>query len=154
MSYQISIALPEDCTALSQIAFAAKSFWGYPEAWLKLWLPDLTVSPEFISRHHSWKITKEDQPIGFTIISSSSDGFFEIEHCWISPDYIGKGLGTKLLTQVLSQSRYQGKRFGVLADPNAVPFYQKIGFATIKEVPGKPKGRVLPWMEMINTPRH
>jgi GNAT superfamily N-acetyltransferase len=152
MSYQISIALPEDSVVLSQIASAAKSYWGYPQAWLKLWLPDLTLSPEFIAQHDSWKITREDHPIGFIIISSSASGPFEIEHCWISPEYIGQGLGTRLLSQVLSQSRYQGKPFGVLADPNAVPFYQKFGFVTVKEVPGKPEGRTLPWMEMINTP--
>lgn len=150
MDYQIVKAQAADSQTLSEIAFEAKSYWGYPTEWLELWRPDLTISPEFISENDTWKTIIDRQIIGFTIIVAATESTFEIEHCWISPKHIGKGYGGKLLRHALSQPLYAQKHFNVLADPNAVPFYQKFGFKTIKEIPGKPEGRMLPWMEMIN----
>lgn len=150
MTHQISKARAEDHYSLSKIAFEAKSYWGYPAEWLEIWKPDLTIAPGLITDNDSWKITIEDEIIGFTIIITHPNGSCEVEHCWISPDYIGKGYGGKLLRHVLAQPQYAQKRFNVLADPNPVPFYQKFGFKTLKEIPGKPEGRNLPWMEMVN----
>lgn len=152
MNYQILQASPEDHLALSQISYQAKGYWGYPAEWLEIWKEDLTITPELISENDAWKIIIDDQIIGFTIIISHPDDSCEVEHCWIKPEYIGKGLGGKLLGHALGQKRYTQKPFNVLADPNAVPFYEKFGFKTIKEVPGKPEGRQLPWMEMVNMP--
>lgn len=150
MNYQITKAKALDSQTLSKIAFEAKSYWAYPAEWLELWRPDLTISRELITQNDTWKIIINGQIIGFTIVVASVEGSFEIEHCWIKPEYIGNGYGGKLLRHALSQPQYAQKHFNVLADPNAVPFYQKFGFKTIKEIPGKPEGRMLPWMEMIN----
>lgn len=151
MGFKIIAAAPEDNETLSTIAFKAKAYWGYPQEWLELWKSDLTISAAMIRENDAWKIVSGDTIIGFTIIIATEAHSFEIEHCWMSPDCIGKGYGSKLLRQVLSQSHYQQKQFGVLADPNAVHFYQKFGFKTVREIPGKPAGRTLPWMEMTNT---
>ncbi|MCE7996411.1 MAG: GNAT family N-acetyltransferase [Roseivirga sp.] len=151
MSYQIIRGQAEDHNSFSKIAFSAKSYWGYPAEWLEIWKPDLTISPQLIAENDVWKIITEGKIIGFTIIITHPDGSCEVEHCWISPDYIGKGFGGKLLRYALAQPKYAQKRFGVLADPHAVPFYQKFGFKTLKEIPGKPEGRTLPWMEMTNS---
>ncbi len=150
MNYQILQASPEDHQTLSHISYEAKGYWGYPAEWLEIWKEDLTITPELISENDTWKIVIDEKIIGFTIIITHPDDSGEIEHCWIKPAFIGKGFGGKLLAHALKQQRYAQKRFNVLADPNAVPFYRKFGFNTIKEIPGKPEGRVLPWMEMIN----
>jgi len=34
----------KDLPTLNTISKAAKAFWGYPEAWLKAWEPDLRIS--------------------------------------------------------------------------------------------------------------
>lgn len=154
MDHQIIKASAEDHLTLSEIAFEAKSYWGYPAEWLELWRPDITISPELIIENDSWKIVLDKQIIGFTIIIGNADETFEIEHCWVRPEHIGKGYGGKLLKHALSQPLYAQKLFSVLADPNAVPFYQKLGFKTIREIPGKPEGRMLPWMEMTNYRTH
>jgi GNAT superfamily N-acetyltransferase len=149
MNYDIVPATPEDSPTLSSIALEAKAYWGYPQEWLELWKPDITISPEMIEAHDCFKVVSGNTIIGFTLIMAEKGGF-EIEHCWILPKYIGKGYGGKLLRYALSQPQYQRKHFGVLADPNAEAFYEKFGFKKIKDVPGKPEGRTLPWMEMIN----
>lgn len=150
MNHRILRAVATDHQTLSDIAYKAKGYWGYPAGWLELWKDDLTISPGLITDNDTWKLMIGEEIIGFTIIIMHPDDTCEIEHCWISPDYIGKGYGGKLLTHALTQPQYTQKRFNVLADPNAVPFYQKFGFKTIKEIPGKPEGRLLPWMEMVN----
>lgn len=150
MDHQILKALAADHQTLSSIAYEAKGYWDYPAEWLALWKDDLTISPKLITENDTWKLMLGEVIIGFTIIITHPDDSYEIEHCWIKPQYIGKGYGGKLLHHALAQPLYAKKRFNVLADPNAVPFYQKFGFKTIKEIPGKPEGRLLPWMEMVN----
>ena len=51
MKYDVTQATPEQAESLTQIAFAAKRYWGYPERWIELWSPILTVSPEFIEQN-------------------------------------------------------------------------------------------------------
>ena len=142
-------ASDEDAFLLSTIAYEAKGFWDYPQAWLKLWKEDLTLSSDFLNQHHTFVISDKKDIFGFCLIISEKE-FFTIEHCWISPKHIGKGLGKALLTQVLNLEKFQKQSFQVLSDPNAIGFYEKLGFQTEKMLPGKPEGRKLPLMKMIN----
>jgi GNAT superfamily N-acetyltransferase len=71
-----------------------------------------------------------------------------VEHLWVRPDHIGKGLGTALLEHALEAciaDRHQSVK--VVADPNAVPFYRARGFETIGYHPSRPGDRQLPVME-------
>ncbi len=150
MNYTIEAAGHRDTLALSQIAFSSKKHWGYPDDWMEMWRPDLTITPDIIKRDEAFKLTLDEEIIGFAVISAS-DQEFEIEHCWIRPEYIGKGLGSRLINHILALPKYKQQKFKVIADPNSVPFYEKFGFAKIDEVPSKPEGRFLPLLEMTNS---
>lgn len=41
MSVSFVCALPEDAASLTEIAFSSKAHWGYPDHWMKEWLPPL-----------------------------------------------------------------------------------------------------------------
>ncbi len=146
---RLTKASEEDAFLLSSIALKAKSFWNYPEEWIALWKDDLIITSDFINQHICFLLNIDDKTEGFCIIINH-DTYFEIEHCWINPDCIGKGYGKRMLTEVLSKPEFKGYKFQVLSDPNALGFYQKFGFETIKQVAGKPEGRFLPLMEMTN----
>ena len=51
MNVAIRAARPDDAEALTRLAHAAKRHWRYPEEWIALWRPGLTVTPEFIATH-------------------------------------------------------------------------------------------------------
>ena len=147
---RLTKASDEDAFLLSHIAQAAKAHWDYPPAWLALWKEDLTFQAAYINKHTTYTVQDGNRILGFTIIISE-ENFFQIEHCWISPEHIGKGLGKTLLKEVLSLKAFHNQVFKVLSDPNAVGFYEKFGFQTIEMVPAEPKGRELPLMIMSNS---
>jgi hypothetical protein len=50
---QIERANAQDAEKLTEIAFAAKRHWGYPEEWMESWRDALTIKPEFITKHET-----------------------------------------------------------------------------------------------------
>ncbi len=149
---QLTKASSSDAFLFGKIAKAAKAHWGYPEEWLALWENDLTFTTDFLNASYVFTLSINGNIIGFCVILEE-DEMFHIDHCWILPEQIGHGYGKQLLTFALSQPLFKKKVFHVLSDPNALGFYQKFGFETIKMIPGTPKGRELPLMQMTNTRR-
>jgi ribosomal protein S18 acetylase RimI-like enzyme len=143
-------ALPEEATTLSQIALAAKSHWGYPERWIELWKPQLTFRPDYFEENESWVAETDHLPIAFYTWLEKNESAW-IENLWVSPKFIGKGVGKTLFLHALELSRQRGyKRLQLEAEPNAIGFYEKMGMRKIgeriSEVEGQP--RTLPIMEL------
>jgi len=141
---------PEEAATLSQIALAAKRHWGYPERWMEIWKPQLTFSPEYFEANESWVAEINNAPIAFYTLLEK-DGNAWMDNLWVSPEFIGKGIGKRLFLHALELSRGRGDRKMQLeADPNAVGFYEKMGMQKVgervSEVEGRP--RVLPIMEL------
>lgn len=142
--------MPAEAVTLSQIAVAAKRYWGYPERWMELWQPQLTFSPAYFEENESWVAETNKTPIAFYTLLEK-DGIAWIENLWVSPGFIGKGVGKSLFLHALEQSRQRGyKTLQLEADPNAAGFYEKMGMKKIgeraSEVEGHP--RILPIMEL------
>ena len=143
-------AQPQEADQLTQIAIAAKRHWNYPEHWMELWLPQLTFSPEYLEKNESWVVEQDGVPIAFSTIQEH-DGNFWIGDMWVSPEYMGRGVGKKLFAYALILARQRGfKTLQLEADPNAVGFYEKMGLHIIGErqyeLDGRP--RILPLMEI------
>jgi GNAT superfamily N-acetyltransferase len=150
MNLQIRHAVSQEATTLSQIAFAAKAHWGYPERWLKIWKAQLTFSPEYFEENESWVAEAKGTPIAFYTLQEK-DGYAWIENLFVSPEFIGKGVGKTLFLHAVALARQRGyETLQLEADPNAAGFYERMGMHKIgernSEVDGQP--RILPIMEM------
>jgi len=150
VSLEIRISTSNQAESLTQIAFTAKRHWGYPERWIQFWSPILTITPEFIERNETYVAFLDDVPVGFCAISTE-DKKASVEHLWVLPEYIGKGIGVDLFKYMLSKCR--GMRVKVLeieSDPNAQGFYENMGANRVGEVVGEVDGkqRVLPLLEI------
>ena len=150
MEILITRAKPEQAEALTQIALAAKRHWGYPERWMEIWKPQLTFSPDYFEANESWVAEIDNTPVAFCTLREKEESAW-VEDLWVSPEFIGKGVGKKLFLHALKLSRQRGyKRLQLEADPNATGFYEKMGMKKISErlseVDGQP--RVLPIMEI------
>jgi len=147
MDVEILPATPEQAKTLTQIAFAAKRHWDYPERWIQLWSPLLTITPELIAQHETHVAYEEDdKPIGFCAISIETEKA-SVEHLWVLPDYMGKGVGAKLFKHMLARCKELGMRIlEIESDPNAQGFYEQMGAKKVgdahSEVDGQP--RILP----------
>lgn len=150
MEIEIRRAYHQDAKALTEIALAAKSHWGYPERWMQIWRPELTFDPEYFELNESWAASIEDQWVGFYTLLEK-DGNAWLENLWVMPAQIGQGIGSALFNHALRLSKERGYHVLRLeSDPNAVGFYKKMGAHQIgerhSEIEGQP--RILPLMEL------
>jgi GNAT superfamily N-acetyltransferase len=147
---RITRAVPDQAEILTQIALAAKRHWGYPDAWIQLWSPSLTITPDFIEKYETYVAWMDEQPVGFYAVSRDKEKA-SVEHLWISPKYIGKGIGAALFKHMLAKCKEQGARvLTIESDPNAQGFYERMGAKKVGEVVGELDGkpRVLPILEI------
>jgi GNAT superfamily N-acetyltransferase len=149
MNLQIRRALSGEAEVLSQIAFSAKAHWGYPKRWMEIWKPQLTFSTEYFEEHEGWVAETNGVPIAFYTLQEKAGNAW-IENLFVSPEFIGQGVGKRLFLHAVELARQHGyKTLQLEADPNAVGFYKKMGMHQIgerhSEVAGHP--RTLPIME-------
>lgn len=124
---EILRADPADAALLTEIAHAAKRHWGYPERWIESWRAILTMRPQFVAENVTYCAKEDDRIIGFYLLTTESDGM-HLDHLWISPGAMGRGVGRALFKHAAEQARNLGHRgFKIEADPNAAGFYERMG---------------------------
>ena len=146
---QIVRAKYEDAEALTAIAHAAKRHWGYPERWIEAWRDILTMRPEFLAANIACCAVEDDRAVGFYVLTKEDDGV-HLDHLWIIPEAMGRGIGRALFEHAVAQAKDRGfNSLKIEADPNAESFYQRMGAelvgTSVSEIDGEP--RELPVME-------
>ncbi len=147
---KIRRAKSEEAALLTQIAHAAKRHWGYPEEWIQRWRDDLTITPEFIAANEVF-VAEIDGEIAGCCALIVNGSLAEIEHMWIKPEQMRRGVGRALFTHAKSQAEDQSARLIELsADPHAEDFYARMGAKRIGEVAAAmdDNPRVLPRMRL------
>ena len=141
----------DDVDELTRIAHAAKRHWGYPEAWIAMWSGDLTVTPAALAEDHFYKARVDDGACaGFYALSFDAEAdTAELEHMWIDPPYIGRGIGRALMEHAAGVARRRGcRRILIASDPDARGFYERMGAVAIGERAAVPPPRMLPVLEL------
>lgn len=150
ISLEIQRATPDLAETLTQIAFAAKRHWGYPERWIQIWSPILTIKPEFIEQNETYVAHLNNELVGFCAISMENERA-SLEHMWTMPIYMGRGVGSKLFKHMLSRCQELGIQIlEIESDPNTQGFYEHMGAKKVGEVVGEVDGqpRILPLLEI------
>jgi len=120
-------ALPQEAATLTQIALTAKQSWGYPDEWMAEWRPDLTIAPGYIASSPVWVVETEGRVAGFLGLMHAG-GQWHLDHLWVLPVFQGRGLGRALFDEAVRQARAAGTtELRIKSDPNAEPFYLKMG---------------------------
>ena len=135
MSGEVEIvrASPGDAGVLTRIAFAAKSYWGYPERWIELWQEALTITPEFISDNEVYGAVFEEELGGFYALVERGREV-ELEHLWVLPEHIGAGIGRALFDHAVRRAAaLDVTTLSIEADPNAEGFYLQMGARRVGE---------------------
>jgi N-acetylglutamate synthase-like GNAT family acetyltransferase len=150
MDVYIRRAQPDEASVLSEIALAAKRYWGYPENWIQHWKDDLTIRSEFITNNEMYVAIVGEEIAGCCAIVLSGS-LAELEHMWIRPEHMGSGVGRALFLHAKERATsLKVPALEISSDPNAEGFYQRMGARRIgqveSEIEGKP--RVLPRMSV------
>lgn len=140
-------AAGSDASELTDIAFAAKRYWNYPEKWIELWADELTVDAEYIETNWVVAATAGSRIVGWCAVVPAR-GECWLDYCWVTPAAFGNGIGRALVTRALGYAAdAQSRTLKVISDPHAEGFYRRLGFRRIGDRPSKPAGRRLPVLE-------
>ena len=147
---QIRRAVPDESDELSALAHSAKRHWNYPDEWIAHWQNDLTITRDFILNNEVF-VAVMDREIAGCCALVVSQGLAELEHMWIDPKHMGKGVGRALFEHVEARAKEVGApMLELTADPHAEKFYERMGAKRVGDVPADMFGqpRVLPRMRV------
>jgi GNAT superfamily N-acetyltransferase len=119
--------VPEDIPALDVIAFEAKAHWGYSNEQLLAWRNDLVIQSESMIARPICVAEENGQPLGYAQVATDTQPW-ELEALFVSPSYMGRGVGKALLTWAKQfAAAGQQHELAIDADPNASGFYVSCG---------------------------
>jgi N-acetylglutamate synthase-like GNAT family acetyltransferase len=128
----IAKATIRDSELLTNIALKSKGYWGYSNELINSWINDLTVTPKMIKELLVYKFILNQKIIGFYILNQPIKQSIELEMLFVLPEFIGKGIGKKLLIHAFENAlKLKASNLTLLADPNAELFYKSQGFIII-----------------------
>ncbi len=145
----------EDAGILTSLSFESKKYWGYPDHFFETWKKELFISPDYIRQNRVFVAKDKGRILGYySLVHLENDidasgilllkGHW-LEHMFILPDFIGKGIGKTLFHHLKIICREHGiSRVSILSDPNAREFYEKMGCQYIKEIASTIPNRTTP----------
>ena len=144
---------PTDAPVLSEIAHEAKRHWGYPDRWMELLRDALTVTPDYIASQVVWVAELDGAAVAFCALSGEGMGW-ELDHFWVRPACMGRGIGRALFAHAIAwlEAHAPGAVLGIEADPNAEPFYLRMGARRVGETTrtwGGEVRRTLPYLQLV-----
>ncbi|MBI5955044.1 MAG: GNAT family N-acetyltransferase [Chloroflexi bacterium] len=147
---KIERATLEQAAELTALTISAKRHWNYPEKWIQIWLPLLTVTANYIRENETWTAVQNERCIAYYSLKNDG-GFLWLDNFWVLPEFMGQGIGRELFQHALERSRALGANtLRIESDPNAQSFYEKMGARQVGEQHTEVDGqlRVLPLMEI------
>jgi maltose O-acetyltransferase len=144
-----------DSDILTEISFAAKKHWNYPDNYYDLWKDELTITKDYIKHNIVFKAKYRDLILGFySIVENKSDFYsgetfvkkgFWLEHIFIKPDYHKVGVGRLMIEHAQLISKNIGiSDLLIFVDPYAKGFYDKIGADYLYDSKSSIPGRLIP----------
>lgn len=132
----------QPCAAFNWFLFQAvgeQHRWGGRGDWNRQQWSDLIDRDEF----QTWVGYVEGTPAGYAELERQDDGSVRILCFGLLPDFIGRGLGSRLLSETVERAWAMGANRVWLRTcshdhPHALPNYQARGFELVEETTSEP----------------
>jgi GNAT superfamily N-acetyltransferase len=149
----IRLAKVEEAEQLTDLALRSKAHWGYSQAFMDACRHELVIHPYSIKAGEVSVLEDGDEIQGFYSLEYLKEGTAEITHLFVEPTAIGKGYGAMLWQHIKAEAIKRAyTRLLVESDPNALPFYKKMGMKVCGEKKSTIfEGRVLPLLDILLT---
>jgi GNAT superfamily N-acetyltransferase len=154
MSAQVRSAQPGESQSLTALCVRSKAHWGYDAAFMKLSAAVLAVSEDDIVAGRVLVAVDDTHRVTGMACVLPEGETADLDALFVDPPAIGSGAGRALFDAAAALARTLGaRRLTILADPNAAPFYERMGARFLRNAPSDAiPGRTLPFYEYDLTP--
>jgi GNAT superfamily N-acetyltransferase len=138
-----------EATTLTALCIRSKAHWAYDDAFMKQSAAALVVDEaDIASGRVLVAAAAEGPPLGMAAVLGDGETV-DLDSLFVDPPAIGSGAGRLLFRAAASMARDLGaRRMTILADPNAVSFYERMGARFVRNAPSDAiPGRLLPLYE-------
>ena len=134
-----------EAETLTALCVRLKAHWGYDDSFMRLSQASLTVSDADIASGRTLVAADDDRIVGVARVEPDGDLGMMV----VDPPAMGRGAGGALFAAAIAVVRRLGARsMPILADPNAAPFYERMGARFVSHAPSDAiPGRTLPLYE-------
>ncbi len=146
-----------EAAALTKIGLLSKQYWQDTKEYLPVFEKELTITPYYIRRNAVFIIEtiETKTPVGYFSITEIPHDLqsataliphgFWLEHFYILPEHIKKGVGRQAISFLKSYCKQYGIPFLYLfSDPHAKGFYDKMGAVYLENSFSPIEGRRVP----------
>ena len=135
-------AMEADHERLRELTFESKAHWGYDRDFVRAWADGLG----FEGGCERWVAELDGEVVAWSGLTPPEKRIAVLDHLWVDPGWMGRGLGTRLFRLAADRARELGaERLEWGAEPNAVGFYEKLGGRKLRDHVTE-WGRLAPWM--------
>ncbi|TAJ81942.1 GNAT family N-acetyltransferase [Reyranella sp.] len=149
MTVVVRPARPGEAATLTALCIRSKAHWAYDDAFMKLSAAALAVDAADIAAGRVLVAAAAKGPaLGMAAVLGDGETV-DLDSLFVDPPAIGSGAGRLLFQAAASMARGLGaRRMTILADPNAVSFYERMGARFVRNAPSDAiPGRLLPLYE-------
>lgn len=118
----------EDLISLNQTLRSSKAYWGYDQEFMDAFMEKFGLSEQYLQDNIVYLMSQSSRDIGYFSFIFHEEHSLELDHFFISPEYIGKGFGRKMWEACCEVAQeLHVEEFTLWADPEAEGFYSKVG---------------------------
>jgi ribosomal protein S18 acetylase RimI-like enzyme len=135
-------ARPDEAFALEALQRRSSDVWEEDRAQLAAH-PDVIEPPHQAIAEGRVRVAVDasGRRLGFSVVLSVRDGRCELDDLFVEPDSMRQGIGRLLVDDVVMRAAATGaSHVDVIANPNALGFYERVGF----EITGEASTRFRP----------
>lgn len=131
-----------EAPALTALAERSKRSWGYDDAFMNAIGADMKVHRHYLLSEYAIVAEIDGVVAGYAIAQLNVASAY-VRDLFVDPLYMRRGIGTRLLADIVQQARRAGAReLRLVSDPNAVAFYHARGFEVVgaqrsSDIPGR-----------------
>ncbi len=139
----------DELSLLSDLCMRSKAVWGYDQAFMEACREELTLTAQELTSTHVAVADSDGTPAGIVQVGVDGDDA-ELLKLFVDPAAMRGGIGRCLFDWARDTARHLGaEQLIIEADPDAAPFYRRMGASDIGVVPsGSIPGRVLPKLSL------
>lgn len=136
---------PDELAELTELCLRSKAVWGYDAAFMAACRSELTLHSCHLDTPMRVAETENGKVVGLAQIRVDGREA-ELVRLFVEPDVLRTGAGRTLFAWAAAEAHRLGAACMTIdADPDAAPFYQRMGARLAGEVPsGSIPGRMLP----------